>query len=765
MALVDDWRCGAAPPTAVRRRGTAVGADEARPAASRRTTRLPESITGSWLRARAPGTVAGALRDAGLWTPESEEDLDTHDWVFVTEFAAAPVAPGERCVLEFDGLGALCTVLFNDVPLGTVANTLHAWDADVTTLLREQNRLVVHCHALAANLDHRGTRARWRTALVERGGLRAARVSLLGRMPGWWPRAPLIGPWRAVRLVREHILHHVTARVRASLDGVDGVVTCAVSARRADDEVAVHGATLTVGAVSHALTVDTSDGTTLRIDGALRVADAPRWWPHTHGEQPLFDAVLELATSRGAVRMALGRIGFRHVATDAHAAPGFGLCVNDVPVFCRGPVWMPLDIASPGDERGDVRAILRAWRDAGANMVRIPGLSAPERDAFHAACDELGLLVWQDAMFASMDYPSDDRAFVASCETEVQQLAARLAVHPSTAVLCGSSEVAQQAAFMGRSPEEAVTPLFTEWLAGWVRAVGLDVPYVPSSPWGGLPPTRTDVGVTHYYGVGAYRRPLDDARRASVRFAAECLGVSHMPDEDAIDWASARDRTAWQLGVPRDPGASWDFADVREHYQRLLEGDAVVDARDHDPVAYRAHARWTTAAVLHACFREWRRAGSPCRGALVWLSHDVRPGPGWGVRDHRNAPKEAFRALADVWQPLAVVLTDEGQSGLAISLLNEQPHPFVGTLSVTATRADGVVERDAHRDVRIAGHGVSACTAEEVLGEFLDIVGAYRFGPPRVQRVDVVLRRADSTEVVASATWPPWPVSAVAGVA
>jgi beta-mannosidase len=135
------------------------------------------------------------------------------------------------------------------------------------------------------------------------------------------------------------------------------------------------------------------------------------------------------------------------------------------------------------------------------------------------------------------------------------------------------------------------------------------------------------------------------------------------------------------------------------------------------------------------------------------------------VRDHRNAPKEAFRALADVWQPLAVVLTDEGQSGLAISLLNEQPHPFVGTLSVTATRADGVVERDAHRDVRIAGHGVSACTAEEVLGEFLDIVGAYRFGPPRVQRVDVVLRRADSTEVVASATWPPWPVSAVAGVA
>ncbi|MCU0634443.1 MAG: hypothetical protein MUE41_06185 [Gemmatimonadaceae bacterium] len=740
--VMTGWRCRAMPATMMD--GTVVEANDRAAAHA-----LQDD---DWLSAHAPGTVAGALREAGRWSAEHEDDLDARDWLFETDIATTPAAPGERCMLEFDGLGVLCTVWLNGTCVGTTDNQFIAWQVDVTALLAQSNRLTIRCHALAANLARGRGRARWRTSLVDQGALRHVRASVLGRMPGWWPHAPVIGPWRPVRLVRERVLHDVVTTVRTSLDGDTGVVAVTVSAKAAGPAMHVRAGSISVGAWSGDVTVSQSAEGAIECRGRVRVPTAPLWWPHTHGTQPLFDVVLHFHTSVGLVHIDLGRTAFRTVDVDPSAAPAFGLRINGVPVFCRGPVWAPLDICAPHVDGDAIRCALEPWRDAGANMVRIPGWSVPESDAFHSACDALGLLVWQDAMFASMDYPAADAAFVHSCAVEVRQVADRLAGHPSTTVFCGSSEVAQQAAFMGQSADAAVTPLFSEHVPRWIAAQGLAVPYVCSSPWGGMPPTRTDVGVTHYYGVGAFRRPLDDARRAAVGFAAECLGFSHVADDPRDHAADVRAVQAAH-GVPRDPGAAWDFADVREHYQRLLGGGAIVDARDTDPATYRAHGRWTTAHVLRSCFAEWRRVGSPCRGALVWLSHDVRAGDGWGVRDHRNAPKDAFRALAEVWQPLTVLVTDEGQSGLLAYIINERSTPHVGALTIVARRADGVVEREVRVPLSVPPRGATQVALEEALGEFLDLAGCYRFGPPRVDRV--VLTLTDEAGVVCDAmTWP-----------
>ena len=128
-------------------------------------------------------------------------------------------------------------------------------------------------------------------------------------------------------------------------------------------------------------------------------------------------------------------------------------------------------------------------------------------------------------MFANFDYPIADEAFRSAVEAEARAVLDRLAWRPSLAVVCGNSEVEQQATMLGRTVDEARGDLFGDLLPRLVREAAIDAPYVPSAPCGGDLPFRPGVGVANYFGVGGYRRPLSDVRLAGVRFAAECLGV------------------------------------------------------------------------------------------------------------------------------------------------------------------------------------------------------------------------------------------------
>ena len=265
------------------------------------------------------------------------------------------------------------------------------------------------------------------------------------------------------------------------------------------------------------------------------------------------------------------------------------------------------------------------------NMVRIPGTASYESDAFYDLCDELGILVWQDFMFANLDYPEQDEHFLRMIEREVRDVLSRLAARPCLAVLCGNSETAQQVAMLGLDSALAHGPLFGKVLPDLVVEADVDAPYIPSAPWGGDLPFRPDRGVANYYGVGGYRRPLEDARRAEVKFAAESLAFANVPDEheaDALGGAGFPTPTEprWKAGVPRDAGAGWDFDDVRDHYLRLLFGVDPVALRSTDQEHYLELSRAVSGEVMAETFGEWRRAESTCGGALVLWLRDLRAG-------------------------------------------------------------------------------------------------------------------------------------------
>src|SRR4051794_188085 len=336
------------------------------------------------------------------WQPaDGPAHGDEQDWWFRVRFGRPP--DGET-VLCLDGVATVYEVSLNGRTVASGQSMFERHQIDVAGDLAADNELVVHCHALAPLLaEPRKPRARWRTQVVADGNLRWYRTTLLGRAPGFAPGPPVVGPWRPVRIERSR----PAVRVRVRLEEGAGVVSAP-------------GAELRLG--EH------------RGSGELRIPGVARWIPHTHGEPALHD--LEVLVDGEVVDTR--RVGFREIARGD--PDGLDLRVNDAPVFCRGAIWTP-----PED---DPDATLQTVRAAGLNMLRLPGTGVYETERFHALCDELGILVWQDFMFANMDYPIADPDFRATVEREAHDVCARLAAHPSTVVLCGNSEVEQQVAML-----------------------------------------------------------------------------------------------------------------------------------------------------------------------------------------------------------------------------------------------------------------------------------------------------------------------------
>lgn len=165
------------------------------------------------------------------------------------------------------------------------------------------------------------------------------------------------------------------------------------------------------------------------------------WWPRTHGRPHLHEVTLIIDD----VEHPLGRAGFRRLAIDRGPdGEDFGLMVNGERIFCRGAVWITTDIVRLPGGRADYEPWLRLAAEASMSLIRIGGTMAYETPEFFRLCDEFGLLVWQDFMFANFDYPKDDKALNAHVVAEVAQFLSATRLSPSLAVVRGGSATSRR---------------------------------------------------------------------------------------------------------------------------------------------------------------------------------------------------------------------------------------------------------------------------------------------------------------------------------
>jgi beta-mannosidase len=679
---------------------------------------IPNSDVRSWLPAEVPGHVHLDLERAGV-IPDPFERMhergvqwvDERGWTYRTRFEVhGAELDGARHVLRFDGLDTFATVVLNGAEVGRFENMFVPHELDVTDALRRgSNDLEVRfepAERVGAGRREAALPALDETVATSRGFTSRSTVRKAQYMWGWdWgPCLRGCGIWQPVSLVRIPVGRLCDWSWRTAFEA-DG--SCALTVR-----AEAEGSATTVRVTVDGQEVSGAVGSDL----VVRIADPERWWPAGYGAAHLYDLRLELLAEGAVVDHLDHRVGLREVELVQEpdvAGSSFGFRVNGVAVYAKGANWIPDDSFPARIDAGKVRTQLEMAVECGMNMLRIWGGGLYESTDFYDACDDLGLLVWQDFPFACGLYEEDGR-FADAVTAEATAAVRRVRNHTSLALWCGNNE-SQWLYWMGaygRAPvvlaqgqqsEPSGVPLlgarlYDEVLPAVVAAEDPGTPYWPGSPWGTEDdPSGEGTGDCHYWNVWHGEGDWVHYAKCTARFVSE-FGFAGPPDlltlEESLDPAD--------LGVDT-PGMRWHDK-TNKGYDTYLGYIALHYPAPSTLPDLVYYGQLNQADAMRFGIEHFRRLRPHTMGTLVWQLNDCWPVQSWAWIDHRLRPKAAWYAAKRFYAPLLLSLWRDGDQ-LRAHLVNDAVEGREGTLDVRVVDHDGTVLWSSTTDAAVGPGG------------------------------------------------------------
>jgi beta-mannosidase len=653
--------------------------------------------------------------------------METTAWWYRCAFALPPaLATGsDPLILRFDCLDTVAEIWLNDVRLGEPHNQHRPHEYDVTKIVAADNLLVVRFppqldglldDAEATQAESR-TRARHRAVrpqaaeLTREEALLPAQRSRLRKATFSWgwdfaARVPSVGIAGAVTIEKRATgLGPVTVRTTA-LDLTTRKATLtigtAVTSTEADEiRIEVRAPNRHVTSAALPATADTS--TDVALD------DVEVWWTHDLGAQPLYDVDVTLHSGDRVVDVQRLRIGVRTIELDRSPdgeenARLFRFLLNGVPLFARGANWVPASLLVGSIPTSTYTGLVERARLANMNMLRMWGGGIYEPDVFYDACDEAGILVWQDFMFACFDYPTAGTDLEEETRREAAYQIERLRHHPSLALWCGNNEVQVIHQLVNDSvePGDWGWSLWHELLPAVVAELDPTTPYWPGSPWGenddeilnGLRDgDRHAWEVWHGLDLGAGADDYGSRGEAmhwhrfdrdSGRFISE-FGIHASPELATLDrWVPAG---TLELG-----NAAFD---QRQKDTPKDKGWALMEYETGAPSSMSEYADYSMACQAEGLkhgIEHYRRRQPHCSGTLVWQYNDSWPGLSWSVIDYDLVPKAGYYFLQRVFQPVLASFRTT-PAGLELWVTNSGMRDETLDLVVEVAGFDGVVDR------------------------------------------------------------------------
>ena len=678
--------------------------------------------------ATVPGSVYQDLLDQGrMEDPYFRDNEDRALEIMKQDFeyrnffdvGKAQIAGADEVLLRFHGLDTIADITLNGTFLKQVDNMHRTWDFSVKHLLKEkENELVIYFHSpvlyIAEQFEKDPAILGTEDAMKGFPKIRKGHY-----MFGWdWgPRLPDAGIWKPVellfvekaRLTRVYIrqnwkpdLSEVKLCVETKIAEAASFWKAVKAVRDADyaeereldavEESKTYGLKITVTDPQGEKLYD-------RVDAAMPlVIETPQFlWPNGFGSQPLYTVITELTSADGKqiYDRTEKRIGLRtmtmNTEKDAYGN-AFAHVVNGVEIFAMGADYIPEDNILHRMNSVRTRDLLLQCKAANFNCIRVWGGGLYPDDSFFDICDELGLMVWQDFMFACANYRLTED-FEENIMAELKNQIRRLAHHASLGLWCGNNEMEM---FVDQGEWGAKNEIKSDYVKIYeylfpklLKKEDPDRFYWPASPstGGGFDfPNDPDRGDVHYWEVWHGNKPFSEYRKYFFRYASE-FGFQSFPSVKTLET------------VTDDPRELNPFSYVMEKHQRNYGGNGKI--AKYMQAAYRYPENFSdfvyASQLLQADgirygVEHYRRNRGRCMGAIYWQLNDCWPVISWSSIDYYGRWKALHYYAKRFFAP--VMLSCEEQSWMTVEAdMNRQHFEFEKSIRLNVTNET----LDAHR--------------------------------------------------------------------
>jgi beta-mannosidase len=682
-----------------------------------------------WLPAQLPGCVhLDLLRNGRIPDPffglneAAVQWIGETDWLYECVFTLrAEQLRAPQLDLCFEGLDTFAEVYLNGVHLLSSSNMFVPQRVSIKAQAREgENRLAIRFES--ALRRGKALEAQYGARAVWNGDPSRVYVRKAQYHYGWdWgPTLLTAGIWRPA------YVEAYTAR----LAELHAQPTLSDDLARADllTSVQVEGAAESVRLALYDPTGALVEQVQVAPNRAAAqhtfTLNAPRlWYPRGYGQQARYHLAVELIGAAGVLDRRDLRIGIRDLRLvqapiQDEAGTSFYFEVNRIPIFCGGANWIPADSFTPRLTAARYSEWLQLAAAANMRMLRVWGGGIYEDDAFYELCDELGLLVWQDFMFACGMYPAHDE-FLENVRAEAAAQVKRLRHYACLALWCGNNEDYQiaeslnaydpsfdgdfrQTAFPAREIYERLLPRI---------CAELDPtrPYWQGSPYGGASVFDQTVGDRHtwdvWHGVMA---DYQDYPRYGGRFISE-FGMQALPNLPTIEAFCAPEDRTLESAALRYHNKATDGESRLNHYLERNVG------RAETLPDYIYLTQFVQAEAAAAAYEGWRLGwrGAHRRaigGALIWQLNDCYPVTSWSLVDYYLRPKPAYYRVRRALAPLALILTAEGQ-GVTCWASNHALEALEATLTLNCWSLDGELLDQTRQVVQIGANQATQLVA------------------------------------------------------